>query len=229
MTSERDVWQERSASEVTVWTPAAPRRAVEGPLALSLFAGQTLVLDLAPGQLACRECDGRVAQVWLDGQPQVAVPDRPGPDERLWFVRDDAPLTWRWHADDALVVALGRGGTVRLPVRGAVALVVRDAMTLLESVLAGLPDLDPDVLTDVVRTHVQASLESRLQTVVDGGRLDPVRAQVLLEGLTCSDLDDDLADLGLAALHVAVTLPTGAGVARDHGPDPIPVSYDDVL
>ncbi len=229
MSTTRDVWQERGADQVTIWSPADPRRPVEGPLPLSLFAGRTLVLDLAPGQLACREQEGRVAQVWLDGQPEVSLPAHPGPDERLWFVRDDTPLTWRWREGDALVVALGRGRSLRLPVRGAVALVVRDAMALLQTVLLGLSHLDPQVLTDVLRTHVQATLESRLVTVVDGGRIDPVRAQILLESLTCSDLDDDLADLGLAALHVGITVPTAASVARRHDPDPIPVSYDDVL
>jgi len=229
MSTTDDVWQERNADQVTIWSPAEPRRPVEGPLPLSLFAGRTLVLELATGQLACREHEGQVAQVWLEGRPEVSVPAHPGPDERLWFVRDDTPLTWRWREGDVLVVALGRGESLRLPVRGAVALVVRDAMTLLQAVLLGQPRLDPQILADVLRTHVQAALESRLVTLVDGGRVDPVRAQILLESLTCHDLDDDLGDLGLAALHVGITVPTEASVARHVDPGPVPVSYDDVL
>jgi hypothetical protein len=225
------VWQEQDADTVVPWHPATPPRLVEGPLPLSLFAGRTLALALDPGQVACRTRAGQVVQTWLDGQAPIAVgaTEEADADDRLWFVRTATALSWRWRQDARLVVAVGSGRTVVLPVRGACSVVIADPVRLVRELLAGLEHLDPEVLQDVVATHVRAGLEARLRPLAEDGQLDPVRAQVLLEGLTCEQLDDDLGTLGLACQHVAATL----------APDPVatvapattvpPGSYDDLL
>ncbi len=233
MDTTRTVWQEQDAEAVVPWQPATPPRLVEGPLPLALFAGRTLALALDPGQVACRTRGGRVVQTWLDGQPQIAVgpgDDAPAADtDRLWFVRTATALSWRWREDARLVVAVGTGRTVALPVRGVCSVMIADPVRLVTELLAGLEQLDPDVLRDVVATHVRAGLEARLRALAEDGQVDPVRAQVLLEGLTCEQLDDDLAALGLACHHVAATLapePVAPVLPATTAP---PGGYDDLL
>ena len=200
-------WQERNAENVVVWTPLDPPQANEGPLALDLFAGQMLVLELADGQLAIHEIDGKVARVYLDGVHELDV--GPGqhqiaPLGQLTFVRTGALLNWRWQTSSLLRVGLGGGYATEVPIRGACALAVADPFTLHSNVLSGLAGVPLDHLTAVLDTLVRSRLEQRLRDLVERQTLDQTRAGVLLESLSASDLDDDLAPLGLRCEHLAV-------------------------
>jgi len=227
-------WQLRDPDQVTAWRPADPARAIEGPLDLAFFTDQTLVLELADEQVACREEGGCLRQVFLGGTHQLEVGTRPGqvaPDCRLVFLRSDVPLSWRWREGSELVIDTGGGRSVRLPLRGVCSLRISDPARFYASVLQGLEHLDADRLLQVLETTVRSQLESRLQPLATGPWVDPLRAQVLLGDLGAGDLAEELADLGLECLYLAVFTPAiqdepvGAPVAET-----TPVgSYDDVL
>jgi len=235
MSQRRDPWQTCDPQQLVTWRPAHPPRVVEGPLPLALFAGRTLVLELADRQLAGREQDGRLVQVWLGGCPEVAVPG--GRDDggaadpgRLWFLRDDVPLSWRWRQGAELTVVVG-GEPHRFPIRGACEVHLADATALYATVLRGLEDLTVGALQDAVRSCVQASLEARLQRLGTGKGLAPVQAQATLEGLAAEDLDDDLAELGLRCVHLAISVPTEATATPQAAAvtTVAPGSYDDLV
>jgi hypothetical protein len=224
-------WQEHDPQELVVWRPVAPARTVEGPLALELFAGRTLALQLVEGQIACREQDDILVQVWLGGHHHLTVPGDPdlAARGRLWFVRDDVPLAWRWREGSELVVSGGADRPQRLPLRGQCALTVADGPRLHQALLRGLPVLDPDNLVGLLRIHVQAALEARLGRVLGHDPVDPWHAQVLLEDLAPDDLADELAPLGLRCAEIAATTPVTGEVAPRPDAAVPPGSYDDLL
>lgn len=226
-------WQERNADAVVVWTPLEPPQAIEGPLPLDLFADQLLVLELADGQLAIHEIDGKVVRVYLDGVHELDV--GPGQNQiaplgQLTFVRTGALLNWRWQNSSLLRIDLGGGNATEIPIRGACALAVADPYTLHSNVLSGLSGVPLDRLTGVLDTLVRSRLEQRLRDLVERQVLDRTRAGVLLERLSASDLDDDLAPLGLRCEHLGViSLATDLEEApkADSG-EPV-ACYDDIV
>ena len=232
MIDKSTTWQEHDPEHVVTWTPATPPRPVEGPLTLDLFADRLLVLQLAPGQVAVHEVDGRPRRVLLDGCHHLDVgrgPDAVAPEGSLVFLRPDVPLAWRWTAGCELYVDTGGGDTIALPLRGACALTLADACRFHERVLAGLGELQLATLTNVLDTLVRSRLEARLHDLVDRGRLDVIQASVRLEALAAEDLADDLAPQGLACarLQVAIPAPREESVTVEAT---VPVgSYDDVL
>lgn len=232
MINASNTWQEHDPERVVVWTPVAPPQAVEGPLALDLFADQLLVLQLAPGQVAVHEVDGRRRRVLLDGCHQLAIgrgPDALSPEGSLVFLRPDTPLAWRWTAGCDLHVDAGGGHTLHLPLRGACALAVADTCCFHERVLAGLGELQPETLTSVLDTLVRSRLEARLHDLVDRGSLDLLQATVRLEALAAEDLVDDLAPQGLTCERLQVAIPAlREELATVEAPAPVGY-YDDVL
>jgi hypothetical protein len=232
MIDRSTTWQEHDPEHVVTWTPATPPRAVEGPLALDLFAGRLLVLQLAPGQVAVHEVDRRPRRVLLDGCHHLEIghgPDAVTPEGSVVFLRPDVPLAWRWTVGCELHVDAGGGDFIDLPLRGACALSLADPCRFHERVLAGLGELQLATLTDVLDTLVRSRLEARLHDLVDRGRLDVLQASVRLEALTAEDLADDLAPQGLSCerLQVAIPAPREESVTVE-ATAPIG-SYDDVL
>lgn len=221
-------WQELASEDVVVWTPATPPRCVEGPLDLDLFQGKMLAIELAPEQVALHVVDGRIRRVYLDGHQQLpSVPAGSDTGSAGWlvFLRQDVPISWRWHDG----TFLHTDQREHLPLRGACSLHITDPIRFHEVVLAGLDDLPTARLAAVLDTLVRSRLESHLQGV--GGRqgLDPLRAKVMLEGLEPVALDDDLEALGLACDHLTVAVPVAA---EDDAPTRrrlCPTCYDDVL
>ncbi len=231
-------WQLADPDDVIVWTATQPPRLVEGPLDLSSFDGQMLVLDLAPGQFACRETEGCLRQVFLDGLHRLSVGEGAGkvsPRSRLFVLRNDLPVSWRWQGRDMLVLESNEPGGCRLPLRGACSLALADPVRFYQTVVHGLTSLDLNNLTRVLETLVRAHVGAHLQPLVQRGRLDLMQAQVRLAQLGADDLSDDLADLGLVCLQLSACTPLGAedttGDARERAaPDLVtPISYDDVL
>lgn len=247
----RDVPSIRSSEDpgrIVTWQPAAPPRTVEGPLALDCFEDRCLVLELACGQLACREDDGRLQQVFLDGIHRLEIGRAAGqtaPTGRLTFLRPDVPIDLRWRRDDHLVLdasgaadRVGRAPAtgapdhgLSLPLRGACRLVLADPVLFFGSVLQGLQGPCGDSLHSVLDALVRAQLAEHLHPLLRGRDLNRVHAQTLLGGLEPADLGDDLAEIGLDCLHLTAYLP----LEQDRQPDPQPVaaappgSYDDLL
>lgn len=227
-------WQQRPFEDFVTWHPVEPPRAVEGPLSLEFFRDQTLVLELAPHQLAFREADGRLQQVYFDGLHELAVGHGPGqvePDSRLFFLRGDVPLTWRWRDGTSLRVNGGHEPGILVPLRGACSVVIDDPAGFHGAVLDGLESLDDATLIRTLDTLVRTQLETRLEPLVENRSLDPVRVQIMLDGLRTEDLDEDLLELGLRCVHVAAgTLVRHEEplVAPENAELPIG-SYDDVF
>jgi hypothetical protein len=229
MDPREPLWQEREPDEIVTWQPLQPPQPVEGPLALALLAGRRLVLELAPEQLAFRDLDGKLQQVYFDGVHELVIGDGRGqidPASRLIFLRCDIPLTWRWRGSARL-----HGPGIELPLRGVCSLVIEDPARFHDQVLRGLEHLEPGQLERVLDTLVRSQIESRLGALADEPVVDPVRVQIMLNGLTVDDLNEDLLDLGLRCLHVAAATPLPEREAEPtvaaHG---APAgSYDDVL
>ena len=227
-------WQEQEPGGVVTWRPVEPPRPVEGPLALDLFDNSTLVLELAPDQLAFREQDGRLQQVFFDGMHQLRVgngADMAPPSSRLFFLRADVPMTWRWRGETSLRVDTGHRAGVLVPLRGACSLLIADPVEFHRHILQGLESLDSDHLVRVLDTLVRTQIESRLAPLAERGALDPVRVQILLDDLVAADLNEDLYDLGVRCVHLAAYAPT----VEDEPVAELPAlstpsgSYDDVL
>ena len=232
MSQHTAVWQDHNSQKVVSWTPKQPPQAVEGPLDLDLFVDCVLDVDLAAGQLAFHEQDGQIRRVYLDGHHHLDIGHASGqvePAGHLVFVRCDAPVTWHWRKGRVLIVDTGNGPT-ELPIRGACALQIDHPTTFFRAVLAGLDDHPHDRLVSVLDTLVRANLEQRVREVVEDQTIDPIRAQVLLESLEPADLNNDLADLGLACHQLTIALPV-----MSEDPDTVAeqaqpiVCYDDVI
>ncbi len=228
------LWQQREPDDCVTWHPMEPARAVEGPLALDFFVDQTLVLELAPHQLAFREEAGQLKQVYFDGLHELAVGDGNGqisPESRLFFLRGDVPLTWRWSEETSLRVDTGRGTSNLIPLRGACSVVIDDPAGFHRKVLQGLESLEPEVLVGVLDTLVRTQIEARIEALVENQSVDTMRVQILLNDLAAADLDDDLLEIGLRCIHLAA----GTPAAREEAVAPqatyaAPVgSYDDVF
>jgi hypothetical protein len=230
----RSTWHDEDPQRLVTWTAVTPPRAVEGPLELVSFRGQVLILELGPDQLACREQDGRLAQVFLDGLHRLEIGESAGqtpPHSRLYFLRLDVPLSWRWQAGCELTVDTGTPEGDRLPLRGACSLHLRDPLRFYTEVLPGLESLDPRDLLAVLDTLVRSKLAAHLEPLAERGRIDRMRAQVQLADLGVEDLDDDLADLGLGCLHLAACIPLEQDEPAVEAlvPSALSGSYDDVL
>jgi len=242
MNDGRSHWQLDDSSRVVTWTAARPPRAVEGPLDLACFADRVLILELEPAQVACRETGGCLRQVILDGAHRLDIGTAGGqipPQGRLYFLRPDVPIGWRWHKDAHLVIATDPAGVsdgdaaagVRLALRGLCSLHIADPVRFYTEILRGLADVQPEHLAGVLDALVRSQLATHLQPLIRRGDLDQLRAQVLLTNLTAADLSDDLGELGLGCLHLA------ACTAHIHAPSAAPAppmtpvcgSYDDVL
>jgi hypothetical protein len=239
-------WQQEDPDRQTEWRPASPPRAVEGPLELTCFAGRCLVLELAPGQVVCRELDGRLQQVLLDGVHRLDVGEgrnRVSLASRLYFLRPDVGLDLRWRPGDSLVIdaaepgreavaATDRAG-LRLPLRGVCRLHLADPMLFYRSVLQGLREPDPAALLGVLDALVREHLAGHLLPLVHRGRLDLLHAHTLLADLGPAELSDDLAEIGLGCLDLAVYTPLAgadAGQASEAAEaEPLVASYDDLL
>ena len=227
--------QQWDTSDVATWQPARPARAVEGPLPVAMYAGQTLMIEPAEGQVTLVIRDGDVAQVLFDSAVPLDIPaasDAPGADDRLVFIRPDVPVSWQWQEQVSLSVdAPGLSGET-MPLRGQCAVAVTDPVTLYRRVLAGLDDWRPEKVHDVLDHLVRRELADRLRGLDLGYGVDLMRARILLDELTADDLDQDLAPVGLRCLHLAACSPPPEGVAAPHGgvAETVPVvSYDDVL
>jgi hypothetical protein len=224
-------WQELEPDEIVTWQPVQPAQPVEGPLSLALLDGRRLVLELAPDQLAFRDRDGRLEQVYFDGIHELVVgegTDRVDPTSRLFFVRGDVPFHGRWR-ESAVLHVPGLPGP--LPLRGAYTLVIDDPAGFHDGVLRGLEHLEPGQLAGVLDTMLRAQIEGRLEALDEDPAIDPVRVQIMLNGLTADDLNEDLLDLGLRCLHLAAVTPLPR---PDEAPTPaeegvLAGSYDDVL
>ncbi|MEZ4386213.1 MAG: hypothetical protein R3D98_01295 [Candidatus Krumholzibacteriia bacterium] len=231
MNRQAQPWQELDADQVVTWSPAEPPRAIEGPLALEMFRGRLLTLDLAPGQIAVHVVDGRTRRVYLEGHQELDLTAGPGAatcEGWLVFVRIDAPISWRWDESTRLHLT-ARTGETGLPLRGACSVLVADPLHFHDAVVAGLDTLPATRLAQVLETLVRSNLESRLQELMASQGLDPLRAKVMLESLQPADLDDDLQPLGLACSHLAVAVPVASEdvtVAADETPV---ACYDDVF
>ncbi|HOX24614.1 MAG TPA: hypothetical protein PLL30_02495 [Candidatus Krumholzibacteria bacterium] len=234
MRDHRNEWQTREPDSVVVWRPASPPRLVEGPLALDFFADRTLVLELAESQVACREVGGRLQQIYLGGRHELSVGHGPGkvdPASLVYFVRTDVEVSWRWRERTVLEVATGGRSPASLPIRGACRLRIADPACFHAAVLQGLPAVDTTTLTRVLDTMVRNQLEVRLEPLGDRRGVDPLRAQVLLADLQAADLAEELAEIGLECVRLAVYTPA----AQDEVPEPAPAagpgigSFDDVI
>jgi hypothetical protein len=187
-------------------------------------------------------------QVLLDGVHRLDVGeggDRIPRASRLYFLRPDAPLDLRWRPGDSLVLdpaepdrdaaaATGRAG-LRLPLRGVCRLHLADPMLFYRSVLQGLREPDPADLLGVLDALVREHLAGHLLPLVHRGRLDLLHAHTLLADLGPAALSDDLAEVGLGCLHLAVYTPAEgvdagqvSGAAEDEA-EPLVASYDDLL
>ena len=227
-------WQEQESGGMVTWRPVEPPQSVEGPLALEFFDNSTLVLELAPDQLAFREQDGRLQQVYFDGLHQLRVgngTDMAPPSSRLFFIRADVPVAWRWRGETSLRVDTGHPAGVLVPLRGACSLLIADPVEFHRHILQGLESLESDHLVRVLDTLIRTQIESRLAPLAERGALDPVRVQILLDDLVAADLNEDLPDLGLHCIHLAAYAPAVedepvAEIAAYSTPSG---SYDDVL
>jgi membrane protease subunit (stomatin/prohibitin family) len=231
-------WQFVDPSDVITWTAAQPPRLVEGPLDLASFDGQMLVLDLDAGQIAYREAEGCLRQVFLDGVHRLRVGEGAGQvstRSRLFFLRTDQPVTWRWQGRDALVLEADGPDGYHLPLRGTCSLGLADPVRFYQTVVHGLASLDLQDLTRVLDALVRAQLAAHLQPLVQRGRSDLMQAQIRLSQLGADDLSDDLADLGLVCLHLIACTPVDSedptGDARELEATSVvaPASYDDVF
>jgi len=227
-------WQEQESDSVVTWRPVEPAQSVEGPLALEFFDNSTLVLELAPDQLAFREEDGRLQQVYFDGFHQLHVgdgADRVSPASHLFFLRTDVPMSWRWRGETSLRVDTGRQPGFLIPLRGVCSLLIEDPAGFHRHILQGLETLESDHLIRVLDTLVRTQIENRLEPLVERGVVDPMRVQILLNDLAATDLNEDLHDLGLRCIHLAACTPA----VVDEPVAELPVysapsgSYDDVL
>jgi hypothetical protein len=227
-------WQQRDPEDFVTWHPVEPARAVEGPLSLEFFADRVLVLELAPHQLAFREQDGRLQQVYFDGLHELAVGDGPGqiePASRLFFLRGDVPLVLRWREQASLRIDTGGAAGELLPLRGVCSLVIDDPATFHGAVLQGLEDLEPQRLGETLDALVRSQLEARVEALVAHGRLDAMRVEILLNDLKAADLDEDLLELGLRCIHLAAGTPAARAedVAESETQQTPVGSYDDVF
>jgi hypothetical protein len=233
MRHRRPTWQDHDPEHVVTWVPAEPPVAVEGPLALDLFCDRLLVLELAPSQVALLEVDGQIQRAYLDQGQQLDVGAETGQTEprgRLIFVRSDVPIAWRWGDGAELHVDVGGGQSIDLPLRGQCAIAADDPVRFFRTVLAGLESLPVERLQNILDTLVRAQLERRLGELVEHAGLDRMQAEVMLENLAPADLDEDLAELGLACgeLNLFVGETTSPDAAELIESAPV-YSYDDVL
>jgi hypothetical protein len=227
-------WQQREPEQYLTWHPVEPPQAVEGPLALEFFRDRTLVLELAPHQLAFREQDGQLKQVYFDGLHELSVGLGPGmvdPASRLFFLRGDVPIVMRWREGCTLRVDAGQEPGILVPLRGVCSVIIDDPATFHRTVLEGLEELDPGRLVEAVDTLVRSQLESRLASLVENGSLDPMRVEILLNDLAAWELDEDLLELGLRCFHLAAGTPAVRREPASELPtENQPVgSYDDVF
>ncbi len=235
MRHNRETWQDLDADKLVEWSPSPEGYLAEGPLDLTIFEGKTMAVVLAADQLAFVQSGGKLHRVYMEGAHRLRVGSGSGEtpaDSTLVFVRCDVPLTLRWRHQSSLVVDTGHADGCRLPLRGQCTLAITDPSMFHERVLQGLNSLDPVHLGSALDTMVRAQLESRMQTLVERRSLDPVRAQVLLAGLGAADLAEDLAEIGLGCVQLAVFTPApepGDRPMNEAAPEPTVMSYDDVF
>lgn len=235
MSINREAWQEFDADNLVEWTPSPEGYLAEGPLELTFFEGKTLVVNLDMDQLAFIQNSNTLHKIYMEGTHHLKVGSGSGEtpvDSTLVFVRCDVPLTLRWRRQSSLLIDTGLAEGHQLPLRGQCTLAITDPTMFYERILVGLEPLDQDRLGNVLDTMVRAQLESRLHNLVERRSLDPVQAQVLLAGLGAADLAEDLAEIGLGCVQLAVFTPTpepGDQQMHESTHEPTVMSYDDVF
>lgn len=177
---------------------------VQGTLELDAFARRTLVLQIAPGQVALLARHGDLRAVLLEGQHALAVGEREedlGSDARLVFLATDR--SWRVSWGDGPDAAYTGGAPPRS--RGMAALRITNPALFYASFLRHAEEVGEPFL----RRLVGALCESRLTdgAVADGeaGALDLRAYGLACEALAAADrvLRDPSAREHVTGAHAA--------------------------
>lgn len=194
----------------SVWSIAPDHGVVQGPLDLAFFADDGLDLTLASGQVALIERGGVLQDILGPGHHDLTDCQ----DGRAYFVALDRPITWQWSAG----AVLWAGSLTRkrvVPFIGSCSVTVVDVAAFHAAFLSGA-SVAGGGWQPVLDALVRSCLERRLQHVAGDAATDPSALQTLLTAVAAASLSEDLADVGLACVHLAVY--TRQGPVEDASP-----------
>ncbi|MCB1185213.1 hypothetical protein KDM41_17470 [bacterium] len=184
------------------WSVDPAKGSIQGPLDLEFLRDKRMTLFLEEGQQALLIQEGRLRAVYLDGLHHLEIGEGRGqihPASRLLFLAMDEPLQLRWSRANPLRWSRTDGGTLI----GSCALRIARPCDFFDTFLLGVETPDPGFVGRLLDQTVRGLFEELLRAM-SGDGLDAGALQARLTRLTPADLNEDLADFGLACTHLAV-------------------------
>lgn len=192
-------------AEVHEWSIDPNQGLVQGPLDLSFFIGQHLVLHLQEDQVALLESDGDLKSIFFAGTHRLEISDdaRQAPAARVVFLHVGAPINLRWRNEAALWI--DGPGAVRCPMPfiGACSLTISDPGAFWYAFLRGAEVYEAPALCRVLDALVRSRMETHLTQLAADRATDPATLQSLLPNLCADSLNDDLQEYGLMCQQLA--------------------------
>lgn len=189
--------REDTREAIIDWSVNPDQGLVQGPLDLGFLKGQQIALNLQPGQIAMLIDQNRLQTVYLDGCHNLIVGDgreHLPAEGHLVFLDVSRGLDVSWSAEDPLPT--GDAGTVI----GNCTLTITGPGSFYDTFLAGIEEWDEVFIRRLVRQATRVAVERML----DDCAADAVRLQARLANLDPSELDEELAPMGLGCSRTAL-------------------------
>ncbi len=180
------------------WTMDTEGPLVQGPVDLSDFQGQRMLLHLESGQFALLLTEQTLKVVYLDGSHHLDIGSRPDQvhvQNRLVLINTERSLDYRWaqgfvsHEGEAMI--------------GRCSIRIAKPAKFYHSVLSQQPSWTPDSIHDIVEPLVHQAFKDLIDQVVEHACDHSGGLQSALMALGAHQLDEFLSAHGLFCEAIA--------------------------
>ena len=183
---------------VVDWSVQSEQGLVQGPLDLEFLRGRRVSLTLDAGQVALLICDGSVQAVYLDGGHMLDIGHGRGQVPcrgNMVFLTIGRGIEIRWNTSTPLEMGENGPGLI-----GRCTLAITGPSRFYDTFLAGNDEWDEAFILRLVRQATRSALERTLA----GTGTEPAQLQTRLANLEPTELNEELAPLGLDCRDTAL-------------------------